>query len=496
MKARKLIVLLLGLLALMSEATACKAAWTVMPIVLSLSSIRSEATATVPPSTPLAWVRATLEPALTRVPSPAAPSTKGTATPPKRAPEPYFPYMTKTVKTYRDPAGRITGRRVGKEIGNRGGPGAVCVTIQWENRRVTDSKVFHMREGEHVMVWASFPGLRLGVGHEQYKWTVRPALPDDASHGEVDVIRSTMEKLAEYPGSAEDIVKVGDLAYTLQEGSLCTLDLSRPLQPSQVGDCTRVGHTHPLSEYRLAVRDGYAYVTIGHRKEAVEENGLHTIHLSSGRRGQYSTGAPYSPVAMVIAGSHAYVATQKQGLTGGHLLVLDIVDPLNPREVARHDVGGVRDLAVQGGYAYLVGYGRLHVVDVRTPNAPVDVVAHRYRGTGSSGAERIVVRENHAYVMDKSSSLIIFDVSTPSAPIIAGQWSPKIGSRMHDMAMSGDHAYLAAGDGLFVIDVGDTSTPTEVGRFVGGRTGGRCVMEDGGYIYLGGRHGIHIFSLQ
>jgi hypothetical protein len=123
-------------------------------------------------------------------------------------------------------------------------------------------------------------------------------------------------------------------------------------------------------------------------------------------------------------------------------------------------LGGLSNaVAVQDHYAYLNVGPRLVVLDIANPAEPVEVG----KSSPLSGFEDLAITGNQAYVAAGDGGLLVMDVSDPSAPAqvnvyptLAPAWS---------IATEGNTAYLAAGDGLHILDISDAMAPASAGFF-------------------------------
>jgi parallel beta-helix repeat protein len=121
--------------------------------------------------------------------------------------------------------------------------------------------------------------------------------------------------------------------------------------------------------------------------------------------------------------------------------------------------GAIRTVALQDGYAY-VGVGLcLEVVDVSDPADP-QVIA-RTSPFGHS-VEDIAVSGTHAYVAAGGAGLRVVDLSNAEQPVEVGYWESP--GYAEGVTISDGTAYLADGPyGLRVIDVSDPQHPAEMG---------------------------------
>ncbi|HOX01930.1 MAG TPA: leucine-rich repeat protein [Verrucomicrobiota bacterium] len=91
------------------------------------------------------------------------------------------------------------------------------------------------------------------------------------------------------------------------------------------------------------------------------------------------------------------------------------------------------------------------------------VLAGQWPGYARGSASTVIVTNNIAYIAAESGGLIIMDVSDPAHPVRVGGCDT--GADACDVAVSGNHAYVADWDGLQVIDVSDPANPVRVGGY-------------------------------
>ena len=122
----------------------------------------------------------------------------------------------------------------------------------------------------------------------------------------------------------------------------------------------------------------------------------------------------------------------------------------------------VRDVAVEGNYAYVAAGNRLYVLDVSNPTHTV------VKGQVESGpwewATAVAAASGYVYLIDGVNYLTIIDPSNPSLPRFVS--TSLFFSGATDIALHESYAYVVD-DGyqaLFIIDVSDPATPKEVGR--------------------------------
>ena len=136
----------------------------------------------------------------------------------------------------------------------------------------------------------------------------------------------------------------------------------------------------------------------------------------------HASGAVRTPgdaQAVVLSGSHAYVADGPSGLQ-----VIDISNPGAPAVIGSVDTpGDARGVAVAGSYAYVAdGAAGLQLVDISDPAHPALVGGGVAPG---DDAQTVVVAGSYAYVAG-TAGLKIIDISNPASPAIVGAYPPQI----------------------------------------------------------------------
>lgn len=164
-----------------------------------------------------------------------------------------------------------------------------------------------------------------------------------------------------------------------------------------------------------------------------------------------------SPVGNLggIARAVAVDRTQAYLLEGTSLLVLDIRNPAQPRQLASLPLPGPgQDLFVTEGLAYLaLGTHGLLIVDVRNPSAPT--VRSRLAQAGT--VQSVFVVGVTVYLATGASGLQIVDASDSARPVVRGSAGA---FNARDVFVSGVYAYVADSGGLLrTIDVRNPAQP-------------------------------------
>ncbi|HQN44224.1 MAG TPA: NosD domain-containing protein, partial [Anaerolineaceae bacterium] len=196
-------------------------------------------------------------------------------------------------------------------------------------------------------------------------------------------------------------------------------------------------------------------------------------------------GGPTQGIA--VQGDYAYMGV------GPRLVVVDISDPVNPRQVGYSPVFGdfVLDVVVSGNYAYVTAGGAgLQVIDITNPLAPVPI------GTWDSPgfAEGVTVSGDIAYLADGPYGLRVVDVANPAMPFeIAHAFDMNYA---YAVAVDGRYAYIAAGGaGLLVVEISNLHYPIEAGAYdTPGNARGLAVLNNLVYV-ADERYGLQIIDV-
>ena len=234
--------------------------------------------------------------------------------------------------------------------------------------------------------------------------------------------------------------------------------------------------------------------------------------------GEFRTGGTGTHRNFYVGGRFAYLAANPQGFKGHLLVVLDVDDPSDPKEISRwwvpgqHVAGGEvpeheyylhGPAFVTGDLAYL-GYGGagLVILDVTDPEAPKQLGGLEFRGFGSVlGCHSVVPIPGSSLVAANSEAIdedgnegynycFIVDVADPSRPVVIGsvpQPVPQSGTGLRSYFAKGgrfgphnqhhpDNGLVYRGAdllfmtyfnaGLRVFDITEPRAPIEVGCYV------------------------------
>ena len=287
-------------------------------------------------------------------------------------------------------------------------------------------------------------------------------------------------------GTAYGVATLDHYAY-LADGraGLQMLDVTDLSHPRLVGRCDTPGRA-----MAVAVSGSYACVADADQMAGPRGAGLVVMEISGPGTPRIVGSVDTSESAndVVVSGRHAYVAC------GSRLEVFDVGDPAHPWRTGGYDTGGrARGVAVSGGYVYVAnGDEGLQVLDVTDPANPQRIGGYRT----SREAWSVAVLGPCAYVATSGTAgLQVFDTGDPTNPQHVGECSPGAESLAFafGVAVSGSHAYVGHGGGLWVIGVADSAVPTLIGE-VEGFTAYDVTVDAGTACVAAGGDGLLLFS--
>ena len=193
--------------------------------------------------------------------------------------------------------------------------------------------------------------------------------------------------------------------------------------------------------------------------------------------GEYSSDEWFGEIQVV--GTTAYLGGSREGFT-----IVDCSDPANPVRVGNYlSHSKLQQAALDNGELYVTdfSYGAsiLDVSDPRTPGLIGKFETGTYVNEGTNRLRLdnwgIAVRDDLAYVATGRAGLQVVNVTEPSTPVLAGEFSPwPAGSRSFGLTLSPNerivHLGVRTGPSAFVVnfDVSDPANIVDVGDiFIG-----------------------------
>ncbi|HEX8684544.1 MAG TPA: carboxypeptidase regulatory-like domain-containing protein, partial [Ardenticatenaceae bacterium] len=304
-------------------------------------------------------------------------------------------------------------------------------------------------------------------------------------------------------GSVNDIALLGEHLYLLLRGTLLTVNVSNPSAPV-------VEHNHPLGSnthysYRggIAISGNHAYVST---RDELQVYNLSTPAAPT-RVGAVNVGTG----EIAIVDNLAYVAGTRYDesvspISSG-LWVVDIADPHAPTESAFFNAPVIAvDVAVAGSHAYLADQleGVL-VVNISNPSTPTE--SGTYNPPRPRHPNEIVVNGDYGYIADSTIApdveeptpgLLILDLTDPALPVVVG--SIRTPFYIGGLTVAGNYVYLGAHNQLRVIDVSNPTNPTEAGSYTFPDEEGAVSTNDvaiaGDYAYVTSSHGLRVIDVS
>jgi hypothetical protein len=295
-----------------------------------------------------------------------------------------------------------------------------------------------------------------------------------------------------------DLAVLGKYLYVSDFVSgLHILDISEPSNPITIAAKEIMGNI-------ALITGNYAYGTVS----PYLDSGLQVWDLLNPvapiQVGLFPLSNQYS--AAVASGNYALFAEYE-----GDVRLFDISDPTLPVSISILEINsfnafGPSAIAVKGeiaasdenAYAYITSWegvcwfpddchGVIHIYDISEPLTPTWSGHYGIQGVPIA----ISVSDPYAFIaLDEqytnSSYLAVLDVSAVQPTLVT---TVTMDSRVWDMTIFNDHAYLALTDSLSIIDISDPASSIEVGRYeyrsgfpISGHLSSVIVRE--GYAYL------------
>lgn len=244
--------------------------------------------------------------------------------------------------------------------------------------------------------------------------------PAYEQNGEQRIAPAQLELLGYMLGHVWKVVANQTIAVALTPGDLVMLDIRKPEQPRIVS--------------RLS---------------------LSTIYQ----------GARFFMADLAMVGNYVFVSCSYCGDTG--LIVVNVSVPTAPAVVGRMKTTGYVDVVkAYGELLYMaLGGDQLAIVDIRTPNSPKLLGAQHVSGQFAYVRDIEIMETaggRYAFVVAQNGKLVIFDVTTPTAPVELAIYAPERACMM-DAAMvrSSDQVHLYVIDCYVGLRVLDMTVPTQ-----------------------------------
>lgn len=255
-------------------------------------------------------------------------------------------------------------------------------------------------------------------------------------------------------GNAQRLAIDGGNLYVGSNAGLSIYSLANPTQPQKLGSYSG------LDVRAIAVRDGLAYVAAG-------TQGIVILDVSAptaiSRVGGTALADSDEAIDLVLSGNYAEVAANTAAAPAqsvGRLRIVDVSNPAAPVEVyasAPLEQRQMKSIEHIGSHA-VIGGGSLHVIDTTNPLAPVEKSTLALR----MGVTEIEALNGRLLVLNPAG-LTVVDVSNPASPAQVAMHPLAIA--LGSGAIASRNGYLYAVDqmtGLLIFDVTNPATPRKV----------------------------------
>lgn len=198
--------------------------------------------------------------------------------------------------------------------------------------------------------------------------------------------------------------------------------------------------------------------------------------------GDFGASDGLSIAATTIHNNHLYVLSNDPPA----LFAVDISDPSAPEKLSEMEDINIfdtpRDLVINYPYVYVVDQvTQLQVIDISNPTK---LTAIPNDTDNEFFPNSIQIHNQKAFVTDEDSGLVVFDLTSPTAPQFIT--TLKLPDFAFGISIQGERAFVAnGGGGLQVVDISQSNTPKIIGSIQPEIGYARSVSTDQNQIYLG-----------
>jgi hypothetical protein len=263
-----------------------------------------------------------------------------------------------------------------------------------------------------------------------------------------------------------DVSSHGSIATLATENGVGLVDFSPPSKPAELGRMVTEAAA------RVEVSDNTTAVGLGWDRDSV---GAISLVDRGHRRGPCEVAVIESDrawiAAFALSGDRLYLLQEAvQPSPNPTLRVIDLSAPAEPRELGTATLAGpvdwvLRDLAVEGDYAYVPIDDSLRVIDVSDPASSMEVatlVVGDYTSSVEVDGSRAFVGASSFDPWCRGDVLTVVDVSDPTQPSVVDAMYPPLGMELEvDGGMLAGLAGGGCGSGPLHLDAGvlDVSEP-------------------------------------
>ncbi len=297
------------------------------------------------------------------------------------------------------------------------------------------------------------------------------------------------ELVGEYVSSntINDIFISGTYAYLGVEGGwLEIVDISNPVEPVLI---TR--YFSALSDHfrEVFISGAYAYCAV------LSSSGIEIVDISDPLSPAYvgHLEAGWGVGDIFVEGNYLY-AIQEWIFDEALFIIVNVEDRENPYLEWSNNIGSIMtdlNVFVSDDRAYLTISSYLAIMDVSTPSSPVLLGEYRSWYT----LDRISTTGAHAFGL-LSHFLYVFNIADNTSPEVVAAYDHGIGRSVCDIAVAGNFAYVTIFTGGFdIVDVSIPESPTLVGEYEASSARGIDIQGD--YVYLSANlNELHIVDIS
>lgn len=299
----------------------------------------------------------------------------------------------------------------------------------------------------------------------------------------LNALGSNIELVGQIGGNVQAVAVVGNMAYYGEGPGLVVSDFANSAAPVERG---RIALPMPVQD--VFVVSNVAFVAVG-------SAGLYAVDVSTPSApsiiGFFDTEG--AAMGVCVSDGFAYV-----GDGGAGLQILNVTNPTAIVRAGILDTAGTVMRVTVGTissrkYAFLAEgshVSAMRVIDVTTPNAPVEVT--NVTAQSSGGITDVKLLGTTLYMSDWSYGVKIFNASNPSNLVQTGNFTGASGGAFLDVV--GNRLYAYAG-GLMVADLTVMPKPTRLGSFDAGMTCYKLVVASNLAFVATGAEGLKVVNV-
>lgn len=254
-------------------------------------------------------------------------------------------------------------------------------------------------------------------------------------------------------GTAGGISGSGNYAYVTSSGKFLSIDVSTPTSPTVVSVLT---DATKLNTAQRNVVSGTRVFTIGSGYITAVSVSTPTSPTISGNLADATNLA--SAKTIRVAGNYAFVG-------GNKLSVLDIsgANPVHVTSLTHALISLCNDMEMQGNYLYMTcaTTNSFIVVDISTPTAPTIAGTYTSSTYITNLTDSMVIVNNIAYIAKGVFGVLMLDISNPAGPSFAGS-STNYYCTVFSSAGDPNRIFCRSNGDILTLDISSPLQPTSV----------------------------------